>query len=131
MNGYQIINEALQVKDVPFIIHEHQPRSGSIHYDIRFLDPKNNKLLHSFAAPSNFLKTISNKTILVKTRDHDPRWLSLKSYRLKNIDSGNVSISVFTNKYFELDFKGKLLKGKYRLFKIKTSRDDQWILISK
>ena len=130
MDGYQIVLEAIQ-KDVDFIIHKHNPRSGSEHYDLRFVDPKDSKLLHSFAAPSDFLKTIGKKTTIVKTRDHDPRWLTLKSYRLKDIDSGKATIKVSTGKYFEIVFKGKIIKGAYRLFKLKTKRDDYWLLIKK
>lgn len=131
MNIYSILIESLHISEVPFIIHQHEPRSGSIHYDLRFLDNKDNKLLHSFAAPSNFLETIHKKTVLVKTRDHDPRWLNLKSYRLKDIDKGLVSVLVSTKNYFELEFKGKKIKGKYKLFKLKTKRNDQWLLFKK
>ena len=129
-NAYKVVCEALQHTDVPFIIHQHDPRSGSPHFDIRFLDPRNSKLLHSFAAPSNFLETVNKKTVLAKTRDHDPRWLTLKSYRLKDIEKGTVTVKIATYKYFELEFKGKIISGSYKLFKMsKTTRDDRWLLI--
>jgi hypothetical protein len=130
MNGYMYVCESLQ-KSVKFIIHKHQPRSGSLHYDLRFMDPNDTKLLHSFAAPKNFLETIDSKTSVVKTRDHDPRWLTLKSYRLEDVDVGLVTIKVATKKYFELEFHGKIIKGHYKLFKLKTRRDDYWLLIKK
>jgi hypothetical protein len=128
MDGYQIVNEALKPAKVRFVIHKHDPRSGSPHYDIRFVDPLDKKLLHSFATPINLLETIATKTLLIKTRDHDPRWLDLKSYRLKVIDSGLVEVKIATKKYFDLTFKGKVISGRYRLFKLKTSRDDHWLL---
>jgi hypothetical protein len=128
MSGYNILTEALNAKQ-PFIIHKHNPRNGSEHYDLRFLDPHDNKLLHSFATPSNFLETIDNKSLLIKTRDHDPRWLTLKSHRLTDIDTGTVSIKTQTSKYFELIFNGKVINGKYKLFKLKTKRDDHWLFI--
>ena len=127
MDGYQIITEALNSR-VEFVLHKHNPRSGSEHYDLRFLDPKNPKLLHSFACPSNFMDTIGAKSTVVKTRDHDPRWLSLKSYRLETIDSGYAVIKIATPKYFEIVFKGKIINGVYKLFKLKTRRDDYWML---
>lgn len=130
INGYQIISESLKSTNVDFIIHRHRPRSGSEHYDLRFLDPKNPKLLHSFAAPKDFLKTINSKTVLAKTRDHDPRWLTLKSYRLDTIDKGTVAIIISTSKYFELHFHGKVINGKFKLFKIKNSRrTDRWLIV--
>jgi len=115
-----------------FIIHEHEPRSGSKHYDIRFMDLKNDKLLHSFAAPSDFL-TNPDKAVIYKTRDHDPRWLTLKSYRLKVVDEGTLDYKMYRpNGYFELVFNGSILNGTYRLMKLKDRRrDDVWLLIKK
>jgi len=128
LNGYQIVCESIS-KTVPYIIHKHEPRSGSLHFDFRFLDPRDPKVLHSFAAPSNFLDTVNTKTILAKTRDHDPRWLTLKSYRLENIEEGKAIVSIATYKYFEITFHGKILNGKYKIFKLKnTQRDDRWLL---
>lgn len=129
LDKFNVVCETLQSKDVPFVIHKHNPRSGSVHFDIRFLDNRNPKLLHSFAAPSNFLETKDRKVLLVKTRDHDPRWLTLQSYRLNTIDSGTVTVNISTSKYFELDFHGKLMNGKYKLFKMhNTFREDRWLL---
>lgn len=116
----------------PFVIHQHEPRSGSLHFDLRFLDLKNQKLLHSFAAPENFLEN-TNRSTLYKTRDHDPRWLTLKSYRLKEVDSGVVSYKMYRpSNYFELEFHGSILNGVYRLMKLKNrGRDDLWLLTKK
>jgi len=130
LDNFKIVREILQHHTVPFIVHEHQPRSGSLHYDLRFGNPKNSKELFSFAMPKNFLQTANNKTLVVQTRMHDTRWLDLKSYRLKEIDRGEVTITIATNKYFELDFHGKILNGNYKLFRMKnTFRTDRWILV--
>jgi len=120
--------EARQEK-VHFIIHKHNPRSGSEHYDLRFIDPTDPKLLHSFAFGSDFLKQLSSRIVGVKTRDHDPRWLTLKSHRLTDIDKGYVIIKVSTSKYFEVDFQGKVIQGKYKMFKVKSRRGDNWMLV--
>jgi hypothetical protein len=130
LNSFNIVCEALQSISVPFVIHSHSPRNGSFHYDLRFGNPRNTKELFSFAMPKNFLDTVNTKTVLAKTRDHDPRWLTLKSYRLKDIDKGTVTVKIATQKYFELDFHGKVIIGSYKLFKMKnTYRDDRWLLI--
>ena len=115
-----------------FVLHKHNPRHGSEHYDLRFMDLKNSKLLHSFAAPSQFLEKI-NKCTLYKTRDHDPRWISLKSYRLDVVDFGLVTYKLYDpNKYFVLEFHGNIIKGLYQLFKLKNrQRDDVWLFIKK
>lgn len=121
---------AQDVKTVQFIIHKHDPRNGSLHYDLRFLDAHDNSRLHSFAFQSDFIETLNdNKPCLgVKTKDHDPRWLTLKSYRLTDIDKGLCDIRMSTSKYFNIEFKGKILKGVYKIFKVKTGRGDNWIL---
>ena len=116
-----------------FILHRHNPRSGSIHFDLRFMDLKNNKLLHSFAVPSDFLDKVNDKTSMYKTRDHDPRWLDLKSYRLETIDVGYVDYKVYRpNMYFDLVFHGKILNGEKILFKLRNKyRDDVWLFTNK
>jgi len=130
MDCYKLLCEAIKRQDNVFIIHKHDPRSGSIHYDLRITDPKNPPNLLSFAAPSDFLETIGKKTVLAKTRDHDKRWLTLQSHRLNDIDKGKVNVKIATDKYMVLVFNGKLLKGEYKLFKLsKTRRDDRWLLI--
>ena len=130
LNNFDIVCESLQSKDVPYIIHEHQPRSGSLHYDLRFTNPKNTKELFSFAMPKNFLQTANSKTLVVQTKMHNSRWLTLQSYRLKEIDKGTVTIKIATNKYFELEFHGKVLNGTYKLFKMSnTFRTDRWLLV--
>ena len=131
LNPYKIICESTN-HNIQFILHKHEPRSGSLHYDLRFVDPKNPKLLHSFACPKNFLETLNTKSSIVKTRDHDVRWLTLQSYRMKTIDSGTVTYKVSTAKYFDITFHGKILNGEYRLFKLsRTNRDDRWLMIRK
>ncbi len=127
----QYLEEAINPTSVQFIVHKHHPRNGSLHYDLRFIDPKDPKLLHSFAFGSDFEKKASTKIVGVKTRDHDPRWLTLKSYRLETIEEGKVTLMVSTKKYFEMVFDGKILNGLYKLIKVKSHRGDNWILVRK
>lgn len=119
-----------------FILHRHNPRNGTQHYDLRFMDLKSNKLLHSFACPDNFLDNIMDgkKMAIYKTRDHDPRWLTLKSYRLENIDKGTINYKIYKPKnFFSLEFNGDILKGLFYLFKLNSStkRDDIWLMYKK
>ena len=127
--SYHLVSQSLKTYVVPFVFHSHEPRNGSLHFDLRFIDPKDQSNLYSFAIPKEY-KFGDKKTIAVKTRDHDPRWLTLKSYRLNVLDHGDVTINIATSKYFELDFRGTKLVGKYRLFKLtKTKREDQWLFV--
>lgn len=117
-----------------FILHRHNPRHGSEHYDFRFMDLKNDKLLHSFACPSNFIDDIVNKSIAIyKTRDHDPRWLTLKSYRLETIDKGTINYKVYKPfNFFILEINGNILKGTFQLFKLNGhKRNDIWLMRKK
>jgi len=132
----ELLKEEIQQQSMyngfPFIIHRHNPRHGSEHYDLRFLDLKNKKLLYSFALPDNWMNNV-NKTVLFKTRDHDPRWLQLESYRLTDIDNGTVDYKMYRpHGYFVLDFHGKILNGTYQLFKLRDKiRKDVWMLVKK
>jgi hypothetical protein len=129
---YKSLYNTVRYDGFPFILHLHNPRNGSEHYDLRFLDLKNPKLLHSFALPDNWQNNI-NKTVLFKTRDHDPRWLKLESYRLKTIDEGVINYKIYKPYgYFLLEFSGNIIKGTYQLFKLKDKiRKDVWMLVKK
>ena len=124
--------KTLQYTGFPFVLHLHNPRNGTEHNDLRFLDLKNPKLLHSFALPDNWKENI-NKTVLFKTRDHDPRWLELESYRLKTLDEGFVNYKIYKPYgYFLLEFSGKIINGTYQLFKLKNKiRKDVWMFVKK
>jgi hypothetical protein len=99
------------------------------------MDLKNSKLLHSFAAPENLLDMLKSagRSTLYKTRDHDPRWLDLKSYRLETIDEGYVDYKIYRPvMYFDLEFHGKIINGEKIIFKLKDKRrDDVWLLTNK
>jgi hypothetical protein len=130
----KIINKFLiegKVFTSKFVIHNHNPRSGSEHYDLRFLDNKNSKVLNSFVFGKDFLSKLNSRIIGVRTKDHDIRWLDLKSYRLEDVDKGEVNILISSYKYFKLDFKGTVIKGIYDLFKVKSGRGDNWMLVLK
>lgn len=131
----KLINNGAQAKydGYRFIIHKHNPRQGSLHCDLRFMDLKNNKLLHSFAVPKEWLDNVELKTTIYKTRDHDPRWLDLKSYRLETIDEGYVDYKMYRpSAYFDLVFHGKVLNCRKILFKLKGRyRDDVWMMVGK
>ena len=118
-----------KLEKVPFVFHEHDPHSGSLHKDFRFLDPYDESNLISFAVPKEY-DFKDKKTTLIKTRDHDPRWLTLKSYRLKVLDKGTIYFLTSSPYYFKIRIEGSFLKGIYLLFKLsRTRRDDRWILV--
>jgi hypothetical protein len=115
----------------PFIVHRHDARNTNQHFDLRILHPYDDKDLMSFAFGKDFEKEYDKKVAGVRTKDHDPRWLELKSYRLENFDEGTVTFKTYTYKFMELEFKGKKLKGNYKLFKVKSDRGDNWLLLKK
>ena len=125
----KFLQESKEPATVPFVIHKHDPRASSNHFDLRFLDPTNKKLLHSFACGDEFPDKMDKKVVLVKTRDHDPRWLDLESYRLEIFDQGDCTIYVSAPKYFDIQFNGIRLKGRYKLIKTKSKKNNYWILV--
>ena len=128
-----IINKYLQEElneDKKFIIHIHDPRNTSKHFDLRMMHPYDDKILMSFAFGTDFDKQYDKKIIGVRTKDHNIRWLDLKSYRLNTFDEGTVRFINYTRKFMELEFDGNKIKGKYKLFQVKSEkRDDRWLLI--
>ena len=113
----------------PFIVHEHKARNSSLHYDLRFVVPHNEKILWSFAFPKEFTKKLTSKIIGYRTKDHDIRWLTLNSYRLNVFDKGKLQFEIFSKSYLKIFFIGNELKGSYILFHIsKGIRNDKWLL---
>ena len=132
MDYMHIIDKYLQESinlEKRFIIHIHDARNTNRHYDLRILNPYNDKELMSFAFGKDFEKEYTKKIAGVRTKDHDPRWLDLKSYRLETFDEGTVTFRTYSYKYMALNFNGKKIKGNYKLFKVKSDRDDNWLLI--
>ena len=128
----KIINKYLQESTVftsKFVLHRHNPRSGSEHYDLRFLDNYKKDVLNSFAFGKDFMEKLNDRIVGVRTKEHLTRWLDLKSYRLEDIDKGEVDILISSFKYFKLEFRGNIMKGTYNLFKVKSGRGDNWMLV--
>lgn len=116
-----------------FIIHHHKdPRNTQSHYDLRMEDPKDENMLMQFALPENWKELLdsTNRTMIVRTKQHKERWLDLQSRRMDTYDTGTVLYDKLFGKYIELEFKGQKLSGKFRIFKLKDKgRKDLWILV--
>jgi len=117
-------------EDKQFVIHVHDARHTNQHFDLRMIHPFDEKILLSFAFGKDFDKSFNKKIAGVRTKDHDPRWLTLKSYRLQEFDKGFVKYLTFSKTFLSLDFNGEKIKGKYKLFKVRSNyRDDRWLLV--
>ena len=115
-------------KALEYVIHEHRPRNGSRHFDLRVRRPDSKELL-SFAFGRQFLDDVGAKTVGVRTKDHPEHWLSIQSHRLRDIERGWLTMEKFSESYIEFTAKGWHLRGKYKLFKLETHRNDNWLLV--
>lgn len=129
-----ILFESIQ-NVVPYVFHYHaDPRNTNPHYDLRILDPYKKDSLMSYAIPAQegMDKKFPKKVIAVRTRPHPEHWLTKQTYRIKKLEEGEVKVHVSSPKFFDLEFTGKILRGRYILFKNKRSRrNDMWIIIKK
>ena len=117
-------------EDKQFVVHIHDARNTNQHFDLRMMHPNDDKILLSFAFGKDFDELLDKKIVGARTKDHNIRWLDLKSYRLQEFDKGFFQYLTFSRTYMLLDFDGEKMKGKYKLFQVKSNkRDDRWLLI--
>jgi len=114
---------------ISFVVHKHLPRHGSVHYDLRFNDPKKTGELYSFAFGKDFPTASQKRIVGVLTKKHKGDWLTKEGYRLEIYDDGKAKVEVATGKYFEIEFQGKRFRGNYKLFTVKSKRGDNWVLV--
>lgn len=121
---------------VPYVLHHHyNARNTNPHFDLRFVDPYRRNELLSFAIPGKY--DILNgfpkekKLVMYKTRPHPMDWLKKSdSYRMKNIEEGEIKIITSTATYYQLEFLGRRLRGKFKIFKLKKAkRPDAWMMV--
>jgi hypothetical protein len=121
---------------VPYVLHHHfNARNTNEHFDLRFVDPfKKNELL-SFAIPGKFNLNKGfpkeKKLIMYKTRPHPMDWLKkANTYRMNLVEEGEIKVITSSINYYALEFMGRRLRGKFKVFKLKKSRrDDAWMMV--
>jgi len=109
-----------------FILVCHEAEKRGKHYDLRFEIP-NSKLWASFAL-NDMPPTEPNKRIYIpRTNDHSEESalyvgkISEGEYGagiIKKIDGGECEIIKYRNSHIIVDFKGKILKGKYHFINV-------------
>jgi hypothetical protein len=111
-----------------FILVRHEAKKRGVHYDLRFEIP-NSKLWASFSL-NEMPPTQPNKRIYIpRTNDHS-RETALYTGKIpegeygagiiKKIDGGDCEIVKYRNSHIIVDFKGKILKGKYHFINVGT-----------
>jgi len=117
-----------------FIVVEHKAKRAGLHYDLRFEKP-NSSMWMSFASRKPLTEAETKKLMLNRTPDHtkeDALFIGeiKEGYGagiLKKWDDGNCEILKYRkDKYIQINFKGKKLKGIYHL--IKTGyKENSWL----
>ena len=125
--------KVLKTKKHRFVVHDHFAKKARHHHDLRL---EMEGVLKSWAVPKGVPIKAGVKRLAIQTEDHPVDYINFEgeipkgSYgagRVKIFDRGNCK-SVEKEKdgiFFEV--KGKKLKGKYSLIKLK-GKSDQWLL---
>ena len=114
-----------------FVIQEHRARK--LHYDFRL---EMDGVLKSWAVPKVPPKRADLKRLAVQVKDHDPDYISFEG-RIKEGSYGAGLVRIWDRGTYDIEtrrkgkivfhLRGKRLKGRYTLLKMKWGRG-QWLL---
>lgn len=116
-----------------FVIHKHQ--ATHLHYDLRL---EKDGVLKSWAVPKGPSMDPEDKRLAIRVEDHPLEYAKFKGTipegnygagKVEIWDSGTYIPIVTNENHWEFILKGKKLKGEFSLIKIKTERDNNWLLI--
>jgi DNA ligase D-like protein (predicted ligase)/DNA ligase D-like protein (predicted 3'-phosphoesterase) len=116
-----------------FVVQEHHARR--LHYDLRL---EKDGVLKSWAVPKGFPTSVSEKRLAVETEDHPLGYASFEGEipkghygagTVKIWDKGTYELKVWDEKMVEFTLKGKKLKGRYVLVRLKKAGEKSWLLL--
>ena len=115
-----------------FVVHEHHAKN--LHYDLRL---QVGGVLKSWAVPKQPPRTKEFKRLAIQVEDHTLSYANFEGEipegqygagRVKIWDKGTFKFEEKTPEKLVIDFKGKILKGKYALIKTKYGdRENNWL----
>ena len=111
-----------------YVIHEHDAKRAGKHYDLRIQIPRK-RLLASWALPKGRIpQKYLEKVLAIRTNDHGNYWLFFQGEipegeygagTIKIIESGQVEVLGWSNKFITIKANGKLLNGRFHLNKFR------------
>ena len=116
-----------------FVVQEHHARR--LHYDLRL---EKNGVLKSWAVPKGMPATSDEKRLAVETEDHPLGYADFQGEipkgqygagTVKIWDKGVYELKVWNENMVEFFLKGKKLKGRYVLVRLKKGEEKNWLLL--
>jgi DNA ligase D-like protein (predicted ligase)/DNA ligase D-like protein (predicted 3'-phosphoesterase) len=116
-----------------FVVQEHHARR--LHYDLRL---EKDGVLKSWAVPKGIPANASEKRLAVETEDHPLGYASFEGEipkgqygagTVKIWDKGSYELKNWDEKMVEFTLKGRKLKGRYVLVRLKKAGEKSWLLL--
>jgi bifunctional non-homologous end joining protein LigD len=116
-----------------FVVQEHHARR--LHYDLRL---EKDGVLKSWAVPKEPPTSYGVKRLAVQVEDHPIEYASFEGEipkgqygagTVKIWDKGVYEVKVWDEKIVEFALKGRKLKGRYVLVRLKKAGDKNWLLL--
>ena len=123
------------MKKVKFVIHSHKALRAGYHQDLRFQDPNNLDLWHSFAVPKEVPLEAGKRVLAIKTHIHTEEEAMFKGDipageygggNLELYDQGICGIEKFTSSHIILILQGEKVNGLYHLISIGNVDNDKF-----
>jgi DNA ligase D-like protein (predicted 3'-phosphoesterase) len=118
-------------KGTVFVVQEHDARN--LHWDFRLEDQG---VLKSWAVPKKPPTTAGTKRLAIQTEDHPVDYAKFEGVipaglygagSVKVWDHGKFKLIEKTENKYEIELKGKRLKGKYHLVRFKKAGEKAWL----
>ncbi|TRO43890.1 hypothetical protein E2P30_02415 [Candidatus Bathyarchaeota archaeon] len=116
-----------------FVVQEHHARR--LHYDLRL---EKDGVLKSWAVPRGIPESTNEKRLAVKTEDHPLEYADFEgdipkgqygAGTVKIWDKGVYKVKVWSEEILEFNLKGKKLRGRYILVRLKKAGEKDWLLL--
>jgi len=116
-----------------FVVQEHHARR--LHYDLRL---EKDGVLKSWAVPKGIPESTNEKRLAVKTEDHPLEYADFEGEipkgqygagTVKIWDKGVYKVKVWSEEILEFNLRGKKLRGRYVLVRLKKAGEKDWLLL--
>lgn len=131
ISGFRITQKLKKSIQNKFVIHEHHAKRAGLHWDIRI---EHDDVLVSWATKKlpGLLNGEIKKIMVFKQPDHSPDWINYSGTiddgygagEVKIFDTGDVDIEKWEPNKIMVNFKGKIINGRFVFIKYD---DKQWL----
>ncbi len=115
-----------------FVVHEHHAKS--LHYDLRL---EREGALKSWAVPKGIPLEKGTKRLAIQVEDHPLEYAGFEGkipegqYGAGTVriwDRGTYETIIWDERKIEVEFRGRLISGRYTLIKFSRAGESQWLI---